>query len=125
MPLTTDIGIEIWRTPYEEPYHLNLKIRASNGRLRGELEYFCNAADLLELGADMRAYSGSREREILYQLGSEKPEERFAFFLSLTVKAINSRGDCRLVVRLNNNSSPPDTEVTEFSIPAEVADVNR
>jgi hypothetical protein len=125
MPLMTGAGIEISRTPYEEPYHLRLRITASNGRLCGELEYYCSADDLLTLGAEMRAYSGNREREIAYQLGSEKPEERFAFSLSLRVRAIDSRGDCRVIVRLNNNESSPDTEVTEFSIPAEVADVNR
>ncbi len=119
------IRIELSRTPYEEPYHLRLRITASNGRLRGELEYYCNANDLRELGAQMQAYTGNREREIVYQLGSEKPEDRFAYFFSLRVQAINSRGHCCVTVRLNSNASPPDTEITELSIPAEVADVNR
>ena len=117
-----DAGIELLRTPYEEPYHLRLRISTSNGRLRGELDYYSNADDLRELGAQMRAYAGDREREIVYQLGSEKPEDRFGFFLSLRVKAINSRGYCCVIVRLNNNESPPDTEITEFAIPATVAE---
>ncbi|QOV89915.1 hypothetical protein [Humisphaera borealis] len=121
----SEAGIELSRTPYEEPYHLCLLIRASNGRLRGELEYYCNASDIQELGSQLRRYSGDREKEIVYELGSEKPEDRFAFFLSLRVKAINLRGHCCVSVRLNNNDSRPDREITEFSIPAEVADVNR
>jgi hypothetical protein len=121
----SDSGIELTRTPYEEPYHVRLLITASNGRLRGELEYYCNADDLQELGAQLRDYSGNRDKEIVYELGSEKPEDRFAFFLRLRVKAINSRGHCYVSVRLNNNDSGPDREITEFSIPAEVADVNR
>jgi hypothetical protein len=121
----SDVGIELSRTPYEEPHHLCLLIKASNGRLHGELEYYCNASDLLELGSQLRDYSGSRDKEIVYELGSEKPEVRFAFFLSLRVKAINSRGHCCVSVRLNNNDSRPNEEITEFSIPAEVADVNR
>lgn len=121
----SDVGVELTRTPYEEPYHLRLLIVASYGRLRGELEYYCNADDLQELGAQMRAYSGSRDQEIVYELGSEKPEDRFAFFLSLRVQAINSRGHCCLSVRLNNNDPTPRREITELSIPAEVADVNR
>jgi hypothetical protein len=103
---------------------LCLRIIASNGRVRGELEYYCNANDLSELGAQMEAYSGDREREILYELGSEKPEDRFAYFIRLRVKAINSRGHCAVSVRLNNNASSPEREVAELSIPAEVADVN-
>ncbi len=121
----SDAGIKLTRTPYEEPYHVRLLITASNGRIRGELEYYCNASDLQELGAQLRDYSGSRDNEIVYELGSEKPEDRFAFFLSLRVKAINSRGHCCVSVRLNNNDSGPERELAEFSISAEVADVNR
>lgn len=125
MPLMSDAGIELVRIPYEEPYHLRLWIKASNGRLRGELEYYCNANDLRELGAQMRAYTGNREQDIVYQLGSEVPEDRCAFFLSLRVGAINSRGHCCVIIRLNNNEAAPHNEVTEFAIPAEVADINR
>jgi hypothetical protein len=122
----SDPGIELTRTPYEEPYHLRLLIGASNGRLRGELVYYCRASDLQELGARLRDYSGDRDKEIVYELGSEKPEDNFAFFLSLRVKAIDSRGHCCVSVRLNNNDSHhPQKEITEFSIPAEVEDVNR
>lgn len=121
----SEVAIKLTRTPYEEPYHLRLLISASNGRLRGELEFYCHASDLKDLGARMRDYSGNREQEIVYQLGSEKPEDRFAFFLSLRVQAINSRGHCCMSVRLNNNEPFPNRETTEFSIPAVVGDVNR
>ena len=125
MPLMTDTGIKISRAPYEEPYHLNLKISASNGRLSGELEYYCNADDLPRIGQEMRAYTGKKDADIVYELGSEKPEDRFAFFLSLRVQAIDSRGHCCVIIRLNNNESPPDGEMSEFAIRAEVADINR
>lgn len=125
MQLMAVAGIAISRTPYEEPYHLNLRIKASNGRLCGELEYYCNADDLRRVGEEMRAYAGKKEADIVYELGSEKAEERFAFFLSMRVQAIDSRGHCCVMIRLNNNEPVPDTEVSEFAIRAEVADINR
>ncbi len=125
IPLMNDVGIELVRTPYEEPHYLCLLITASNGRLRGELEYYCNVSDLQKIGAQLRDYSGNRDEEIVYELGSEKPEDRFAYFLSIRVKAINSRGYCYVSVRLNNNDSGPDREITDFTIPTGVAGVNR
>jgi hypothetical protein len=118
-------GIKITRYPYEEPYHLNLRIAASNGRLAGNLEYYCNASDLSSLGKQLAGFSGRKSDEIIYELGSEKPEDRFAFFLSLKVKALNSLGRCAVLIRLNNNQTIPEREVSEFSIPVEAADVNR
>lgn len=116
-------GIKISRYPYEEPYHLNLRIEASNGRFSGNLEYYCNADDLKTLGQQLADFLGSRTDEIIYELGSEKPEDRFAFFLSLRVKAFS--GYCAVSVRLSNNRRCGDLEISEFSIRAEVASLNR
>jgi len=118
-------GIRITRYPYEEPYHLNLRIEASNGRLGGELEYYCNADDLKHLGKELADFSGKRIEVITYELGSEKPEDRFAFFFSLNAKTLDSSGHCVVLVRLNNNGRFPNNEVSEFSIKADVADLNR
>ncbi len=37
----------------------------------------------------------------------------------------SSTGHCAVIVRFNNNSTIPDTEISEFSIPAEAAQINR
>jgi hypothetical protein len=116
-------GIRITRYPYEEPYHLNLRIAASNGRIDGDLEYYCNANDLGVLGKKLASFAG--REAVTYELGSEKPEDRFAFYLSLQVMALDSRGHCAVVLRLSNNGAAPDREVSEFAIKADVADVNR
>jgi hypothetical protein len=118
-------GIRITRYPYEEPHHLNLRITASNGRIVGDLEYYCNATDLGVLGRQLAGFSGKRSEEIVYELGSEKPEDRFAFLFSLRVKPLDSVGHCAVIVRLSNNGTVPEKEVSEFAIKAEVADVNR
>lgn len=120
-----DSGIKITRFPYEEPYHLNLLIAASNGRMNGSLEYYCNADDLNELGSKLLGYLGNRDEVIVYELGSEKPGDRFAFFLSLRVSPFYLAGHSVIRIRMNNNRPPPATEVCEFCLPADVADVNR
>jgi hypothetical protein len=118
-------GIRITRYPYEEPHHLNLRVTASNGRITGDLEYYCNATDLGVLGRQLVGFSGRRTEEIVYELGSEKPEDRFAFLFSLRVKPLDSVGHCAVLVRMSNNGAAPEKEVREFAIKAEVADVNR
>jgi len=117
--------IKITRFPYEEPYHLNLLIEASNGRMNGRLGYYCNASDLIELGNKLLGYLGNKEQTIVYELGSEKPEDRFAFFLSLRVLPLDLAGHSVIRIRINNNRPPPETEACEFCIQVDVIDVNR
>jgi hypothetical protein len=116
-------GITITRFPYEEPHHLHLHMNASNGRVSGRLEYYCNADDLKTLGKQLEDFAGSGE--VIYELGSEKLADRFAFFLSVRVKPLDSAGHCAVSIHMNNNQRPPDRELTQFSIRADVADVNR
>jgi hypothetical protein len=118
-------GIRITRIPYEEPYTLNLRIEASNGRLTGELEYYCASDDLTSLGRQLAAYTGPRNPEVTYELGSEDPTARFAYFLSLRVQPLDFKGHCAIRVRFNNNEQPPDREVSEFAIEADAADLKR
>src|SRR5262245_19945688 len=100
-------GIRITRHLYEEPDRLNLHLEASNGRVRGALEYYCNADELKKLGQQLVDFAGGRAPEIIYELGSERPSDRLAFFLSLRAKPLDSSGHCALQVRLHNNEDPP------------------
>jgi hypothetical protein len=118
-------GIKITRFPYEEPYHLNLFVEASNGKISGSLGYYCNANDLSNLGNQLLRFLGNGDEKIIYELGSEKPEDRFAFFFSLQVISLDTAGHSAIRLRLNNNRPPPATEVCEFCIPTDTADVNR
>lgn len=118
-------GIRITRFPYEEPYHLNLLIEASNGRINGRLEYYCAADNLTTLGQGLADFTGARGQEVVYELGSERPEDRFAFFLSLRAEPLGLTGHCALHIHLNNNEKSIRKEVSELSIPADVADLNR
>jgi hypothetical protein len=118
-------GIRITRHPYEEPYHLRLYIEAANERVNGDLEYYCNAADLKNVGKQLADFTGSPKEAVTYELGSEDPRDRFAFFLRIRVMPLDSSGHCIVLIRLNNNEEPPEGQLSEFSIQADVADINR
>jgi len=90
-----------------------------------DLDTIDNAKDLNELGGKLLGYLGNKEQTIIYELGSEKSEDRFAFFFSLRVLPLDLAGHSAIRIRINNNRPPPETEACEFCIPADVADVNR
>ena len=89
-----------------------------------QLEIYANATDLGTLAERIREVPG-RKTEALWELGSELLQDRFAFYLRLRAHQIAPMGQCAVEVRLNNNAAPPDREVTEFSIHALPADLDR
>ena len=95
--------IIIRRHPYEEPYHLNLVISASNGVMCGTLEYYCNAADVGEMGGKLAAFPEKTGDTYLYELGSPRREDRFAFHFAFRVLTLDSAGHCALQFTMNNN----------------------
>jgi hypothetical protein len=108
--------IRITRRPYEEPYHIHLFVTASNGRQRGEMEIYDNAQSLRRFGSSLRGFPKQRGDDVLWELGSERPEDRFAFYYRLRVFQVALNGRCAIEVRFCNNEQPPDRELTEFSI---------
>jgi hypothetical protein len=118
-------SIKITRYPYEEPHHLNLVIEATNGRLRGQLEVYINAKDLLELADELEAFPRHASAVYLWELGSEKPEDRFAHYFRFRLFTTDSLGHCAIQLRFNNNRDLPDREISEFCIPAEPSELNR
>jgi hypothetical protein len=116
--------IEVVRHPYEEPHHLNLVVTASNGLHSAGLEIYANATDLGTFANALRGIPG-RTTQALWELGSERPEDNFAFYFRLRAHQISMTGQCAVEVRLNNNRPPPDRMLSEFSIPALPADLDR
>lgn len=117
--------IIISRHPYEEPYALNLVISASNGMMRGTLGYYCDAEDLGKVGQELSVFPRGQEDSYLYELGSPRPEERFAFHLALRVWTLDSAGHCALQIVMNNNQPPPADVSCTFSFRVEPAAINR
>jgi len=121
--------IKIQRIPYEEPYHLNLVVEASNGVTHGKLEYYCNASDLHDIGKRLKNFPknfpNNSSDEYIYSLGSEKEEDRFAFYIHFKFYTIDSVGNCAVQLKINNNEKSPDENRCTFSINTKVADINR
>ena len=118
-------GLKIIRKPYEEPYHVNLVVTASNGRSIAELEIYTNADDLAEYGSALQDFPQSNTHTVLWELGSERPVDRFAFYFRMNFMVIKATGQCAVVVRFHNNEPLPDTEIAELCISTEPAQLNR
>ena len=117
--------IRITRHPYEEPYHVNLVVAASNGRQQGELEIYANVGDLAAFARELRGFPKRKDDTALWELGSERPEDRVAFYYRFRVFQVTSNGRCAIEVRFCNNREPPDREAVEFSIDALPSDLDR
>jgi hypothetical protein len=118
-------SIKIIRCPYEEPHHLNLVMEATNGRLRGKLEFYCNASDLVELADELEAFPRHATAVYLWELGSERVEDRFAHYFRFRLFTTDSVGHCAIQLRFNNNEDLPDREVSEFCIKADPSKLNQ
>lgn len=117
--------IRITRRPYEEPYHVNLVVVASNGRQSGELEIYANAEDLAVFARDLRGFPKQKSDIVRWELGSERSEDNFAFYYRLRVFQVTVDGRCAIELRFCNNQEPPRREVVEFSIDALPSDLDR
>ncbi len=114
------------RFPYEEPYHIQLFVEASNGRQHASIEYYTNAQDLPELGDALIQFPFTETKEHIYEIGSENPARRCAYYLRLRFFLIRPTGDAGIEIRFNNNRpEAPYRETADFTISAEIAGINR
>lgn len=117
--------LKITRNPYEEPYHINLIFEASNGEQSGILEIYDSADILKECAKALENFPRHSTDIFLWELGSERPEDNFAFYFRFRVFLLDSAGHCCIQIRLNNNEDFPDKAITKFCINCEPADINR
>lgn len=122
---TMDYFIKITRTPYEEPYHLQLWLEVSNGRQTASMEIYVNTDALVDAGKSLEQFPRHATDVYLFELGSERPEDRWAYYLRIRAFLTNGRGHCALLFRMNNNRDLPYRELAEFCIEAEAANINR
>ncbi|KFN41343.1 hypothetical protein [Arenimonas oryziterrae] len=116
--------IKIIRIPYEEPDYLQLQVMASNGRQAAEIEIYVRTSDLVEIAAALEAFPRGPSDEFVYELGSEKEEDNWAFYFKFHVFA-DARGYCAMHFRFNNNRDILYRELAEFCIQSEAAQINR
>jgi hypothetical protein len=129
MPTAAHYGmkpfIKIVRHPYEEPHHVHLVVEASNERQHGQMEIYANAKDLTMVAERVRSAPRAENDVALWELGSERPEDRFGFFFRLRAFRLSPTGRCAIELRYCNNRTPPERESIEFSIEAMPADLDR
>ncbi|PTY37284.1 hypothetical protein BGP77_03000 [Saccharospirillum sp. MSK14-1] len=104
---------------------MNLIWRASNGSVSTRFEYYANAGSLKEIAERLESFPQNSRDVYLYELGSEKPEDKFAYYFRLRAFTTNLLGKTALQVRFNNNEDLPNREVVEFCIQAEPSAINR
>lgn len=117
--------LRITRTPYEEPFHLQLLLEVSNGRQSSSLEIYLNADALTEMASALEVFPRHATDAYLFELGSERKEDRWAYYLRFRAFVVDGVGHSALLFRMNNNRDLPHQELAEFCIEAEPANINR
>jgi hypothetical protein len=117
--------IKIERIPYEEPHHLQLKIEASNGRQTASIEIYVDASDLVEVANSLETFPRHASDVFLYEIGSDKVEDRWAYYFRLRAFTFSATGHTALQLCFNNNRDLPYRESAEFCIRSEAAQLNR
>ena len=117
--------LRITRTPYEEPHQVCLLVQASNGHQTSEIEIYSTPDDLQACARALSGFPRHAGEVFLWELGSERPEDNWAFYFRFRVFATSVTGGCAIQFRFNNNQELPDTEVSEFCIRAEPAQLDR
>lgn len=103
--------IQITRHLYEEPYHLNLVIIASNGFSSGSLEFYLNSDNLAELGRglskvlDHNKARASFYKKSVFEKGSERPEDNHSWYFRLRAFAVYRGQTAAIQLRMNNNQN--------------------
>ncbi|MEZ4366714.1 MAG: hypothetical protein R2939_10560 [Kofleriaceae bacterium] len=117
--------IRLERIPYEEPHHLELWLTVASDGFSAHLTSYVNADDLRRLGAAFSEFPFGGSAEVRYELGSEGPGDRAAYYLRLRLYLVRPTGASGIEIRINNNEEPPTRRLAEFTLRSEVAGVNR
>lgn len=118
-------SLTITRHPYEEPHHVNLVVHVATDGAAARQEIYALAADLAAFADAMRGFPKRPDDRYSWELGSEDPDDRFAFYFRLSIQQIRPRGRCAVHVRFSNNEGFPEGRTAEFSFGAMPADLDR
>ena len=117
--------LNVKRHPYEEPFHTQIEISASNGAFAGSTDIYCNVADLADIGNGLMNFPKSVGDEYRYVYGSEEPSRRCYRYFLLRAYTTDLAGHCALQIKMNSNTSEPYEGLCEFLIKAKAAAINR
>lgn len=112
--------------PYDETSILQLDWEVSNGRILSSFEFYLNQEKLIELAEHLEFFPKKLPDEYVFEVGSERPKDRYAYYFKLMLFTIDRRGHCALQIRYNNNRELPYREIIDFCIlKAEPYQVNK
>ena len=121
-----DAFIKIIRIPYKNPYHLKLRMIASNGRRTSETEFYVGTKALIGLADNLKKSPLQWDNTYIWQCGSELPEDKCAYYLMLRIITTGASGrPCTIHLRFKNNVAPTGQEISEFRIQAEASALDR
>jgi len=115
----------VTRLPYEEPYHTQIRIVASNGAYSGTLDLYCGVDELLAIGDALNRFPAKVPDDYSYEYGSEDPAKRAYRHVRLRAYTTDLAGHCALQFEMNLNASEPDEGSCRFSIQIEPGSINR
>jgi hypothetical protein len=111
--------------PDDEPHYVRLAMTASNRRVRGYLEFSLPTAELMRWADSMETFPVHAGSALIYECGSERPEDRCASHFRLRVATVDLQGHSVIEFRCNNNEEFPNREIAEFCIQTDPAAINR
>jgi hypothetical protein len=117
--------IRLVRYPYEEPHHLDLRISAFNGDTGGSLHFYLSTEALAEWADRLQTFPLRADSVLLWEYGSERPEDRRTYYLRMRVFTVDSPGHGAIHFRFNNNEDLPHRQISEFCIRVDPAAINR
>lgn len=129
--------IQIKRHLDGEPHYMNLVIIACNGCAMGSQEIYLNPEHIQEIGEQLIDFPKHDRSNFLFERGSERPEDNFAWYFRLRAFVKGRLEKCAIQIRLNNNethnkhrrpdeaASPYQPQITDFCINLDAEDIRR
>ena len=93
--------------------------------MSSRFEYYDNAESLVKMAENLERFPRHKADVFLYEIGSDKPEDRFAYYFRFRVFTTDPRGGSAIQRRFCNNNDWPYAEIAEFCIQTEPAAINR
>ena len=108
----------------EEPNELYLIFEATNQRIHTKFEFYLDAESVAIFGKELQSFPLQADHVINFEIGSEDPADRFAYYLKIKVYRPYGTGGAYIHVRTNNNQPIPNQEIADFCFKAEPVHIN-
>jgi hypothetical protein len=120
-------GITITRLPHEDEEWRTLEwrilVRTSNSEFCAALDVYVHSDKLAELGRQLSAFPTSVDAEVRLEIGDR--QDPWAYHLLLRTFLYDRAGHAAVEVRMDNRRKDYRHAAAHFSIPCEVASLNR